>query len=237
MTATSECRTLIQGTRLRATLIDDCGAPAAGTCSTVVTDGFISVVMSDQIEAPEEFKVKNAGGQFCVHQRSLPLLNWIDVTINLCQVQPELLNLLSGSPLVYDDSTPTTKAVGFGTDSSAYASASFALELWTNIAKTRGQSPCVGGATRYGYLLLPWLIEGTLGDITINNGPVDFSVKTITSEGNDWGVGPYDVVNTRLGVPSPLLTAIPTDRHRHMQFTSLAPPAVYCGCQDLVLAS
>jgi hypothetical protein len=86
-------------------------------------------------------------------------------------------------------------------------------------------------------LLLPWLIEGTLGDVTVENGPVNFTIKAITSEGNDWGVGPYNVVNTRLGVPSPLLTAIPTSRHRHLQLTTLAPPAVVCGCHSLVVAS
>lgn len=232
----SECPTLIQGTRLRATLVDACGAPVAGPCSTIVTDGFISVAMSDQIESPDEFKVKSAGGTFCVNQRSQPLLNWIETTISLCQVNPELLNMLSGSPLVYDDAI-TPNAVGFGTDSDTYASASFALELWTNMGRVRGQAACAGGATRYGYLLLPWLIEGTIGDVTVENGPVNFSVKTITSEGNDWGVGPYDVVYDSLGVASPLLVAIPTTRHRHVQFTSLAPPAVVCGCQELVIVS
>jgi hypothetical protein len=233
----ADCPTLIQGTRLRATLIDACGAPVAGACSTIVTDGFISVAMSDQIESPEEFKVKNAGGQFCVNQRSLPLLNWIEVTIAMCQVNPELFGMLTGADLIYDDATPTPAAVGFGTDSDTYATASFALELWTNLGKVRGGPACTGGATRYGYLLLPWLIEGTLGDLTVENGPINFTVKTITSEGNDWGVGPYDVINTRLGAPSPLLTAIPTTRHRHLQLTSLAPPAVVCGCQALALAS
>lgn len=232
----AECLTLIQGTRLRATLIDECGAPAGGASSTVVTDGFVSVSMTDNVESPDEFKVKNASGEFCVNQRSAPLLNWIETKISLCQVSPELLNLLSGSPLIYDDALVTPNAVGVGTDSDTYASATFALELWTRIGRGRGAA-CAGGATRYGYLLLPWLIEGTIGDVKVENGPVNFEITAITSDGNDWGVGPYNVVNTRLGVASPLLTPIPSTRHRHLQFTSLAPPAVHCGFQTLVLAS
>ena len=96
---------------------------------------------------------------------------------------------------------------------------------------------CAGGATRYGYLLLPWVIEGTIGDITIENGPVNFNLKSITQEGNDWGVGPYDVIKLANGTSSPLLDPIPSTRHRHLQLTTLAPPAAVCGCQDLVIAS
>lgn len=232
----AECPTLIQGTRLRATRIDECGAPVGGADGQVTTAGFVSVAMTDNVESPDEFKVKTAGGEFCVNQRSRPLLNWIETTVSLCQVSPELLELITGSPLVLDDAVPTPNAVGFGTDAATYASASFALELWTNIARTQGAA-CGTAGVRYGYLLLPWLIEGTIGDVTVENGPVNFTVSTITSVGHDWGVGPYNVILDRFGVPSPLLEAVPTDRHRHFQLTSLPPPVAVCGYQDLVLAS
>lgn len=230
----SECPTLIQGTRLRVTLIDECGAPVGGDCAQVVTDGFISVAMTDNVEAPDEFKQKTAGGSFCLNQRTEPELNWVEVAISLCQVNPELISFLTGSRLIYDgDAVP----VGWATDSDVYATASFALEVWTNLGKARGGPACGPTGTRYGYLLLPWLIEGTFADSTIENGPLNVTINTITSEGNDWGVGPYDVVLDSLGAASPLLEAIPTTRHRHMQFTSLAPPASVCGCQELILAS
>lgn len=232
----SECRTLIQGTRMRATLIDDCGAPVAGDCAQIVTSGFISVAMTDNVEAPDEFKLKAASGDFCLNQRSQPELNWLDVSIILCEVMPELIQFLTGSPLVYDDAD-TPAAIGFGTDSDSYATASAALELWTNLGRRRGESACAGGTTRYGYLLLPWLLEGTMADTTIENGPAQWTINTITADGNDWGVGPYDMQLDRDGNPSPLFEAIPSTRHRHMQFTDLAPPDAFCGCQELVLAS
>lgn len=233
----ADCLTLIQGTRLRATLVDSCGEPVAGACSTIVTDGFISVAMTDNIEAPTEFKVKNAGGEYCVNQRSLPLLNWIEVKISLCQVNPELFSMLTGSPTISDDATPTPTKVGFGTDSDSYASASFALELWTNVGRGRGAA-CSAGGAQYGYMLLPWLLEGTVGGVTVENGPVNFELNAITADGNGWGTGPYhDVVKTRLGVLSSLLAPIPTTRHRHLQFTTAPPPAVVCGCQPLLSTS
>lgn len=227
------CFNLIQGERMRLTRVDSCGNVVEGECSTVVSDGFVSVAMTDNVEDPEEFKQKNAAGRYCfTPMRGLPLLNWIDTTITFCEVDPELMELATASPIVVSDATPA-EAVGFGTDSDTYASASFALEVWTNLPS----EVCSGGEQQWGYLLLPWVLEGVIGDLTIENGPVSFEVKARTNGGNAWGVGPYDVINTVLGVPSPLLEAIPTTRHRHIQLTSLAPPDAACGCQALALSS
>lgn len=232
----AECPTLLQGTRMRATRIDGCGRPVGGADAQVVTKGFISVSIKDNVENGDEFKVKLADGSFCINQRSKPNLNWIELGITMCQVSPELYELLTGSPLVYDDATPTPNAVGFGRDGSDYATASFALELWTNLGRSNAQA-CTGDAVRYGYLLLPWIVEGSIGDLTVENGPISFVINAITSPGNDWGVGPYDVIVDRFGDPSPLLAPIPADRHLHLQMTDMAPPAPVCGYQELVLAS
>lgn len=231
----AEERTLLQGTRLRATRIDGCGRPVAGAASTVVSKGFVSVSIKDNVESGEEFKVKLADGSYCINQRSKPNINWAEVGINMCQVAPELYEMLTGSPLVYDDSVPP-KPVGFGRDGSTYATASFALELWTNIGRGNAEA-CTGVAVRYGYMLLPWVIEGSIGDLTVENGPISFTINGISSTGNDWGVGPYDVVIDRFGNPSPLFDEIPHDRHFHVQFTDMAPPALVAGYQHLVLAS
>jgi hypothetical protein len=234
---TSQSPAFVQGTRLRATLIDACGAPIGGACAQIVTKGFISVAMSDNIESPDEFKQKNAGGTYCYYSRSEPLLNYIGVKVALCSVNPELFSFLTGAPIVYDDNTPA-QAIGWGTDTDSYASASIALEVWTNLAKVRGARACsASGRPQYGYLLLPWLIEGTIEDVTIENGPMNFTIDTITQEGNDWGVGPYDVLVDRLGSPSPLFDAIPSTRHRELIVTELAPPDVTEGCTSLVVPS
>ncbi len=227
----AECPTLIQGTVMRATRLDASGSPDPGDDGFIATDGFISVTMKENVEAPTEIKVKKANGTFCVNQRSRPQLNWIEVSIVVCQVMPEMFELLTGSPLVFDDATPTPNAVGFRTSTDTYATANFGLELWTELDAANG------GGTRWGYLLLPWLKEGAMGDVVVENGPLSFTLNTITSAGSDWGTGPYDIRKDRLGVSRPLITPIEAVDHRHMQFTSLAPPASVCGFQTLVLPS
>lgn len=223
-------KTVVQGKMIRATLVDECGEVVTGSCAYATSKCFASVEMADNVEDGEEFKVKAADGTFCVNQRSAPQLNWIDTTVTLLGVDPELVSILTGSPIVYDGSGV---AVGIQTTSANYATASFALEIWTGTGRTVGGVVCEGGDLYYGYLLLPWLVEGTIGDMTIENGAANFVVTARTSEGNAWGSGPYDVVKTSLGAASPLLEDIDSTVHRHMQWTTLAPPAAVTGCQTL----
>lgn len=229
----SICHNPIQGNTMRVTRLDPtgCCAPVEGDCSTVVSEGFISVAMTDNIEAPTEIKQLNAQGVYCYPPvRTPPQLNWIELTIQFCQVDPELFELVTGSPLVLD---ADGNAVGFGTDNDSYATGRFGLEVWTNLG---GAQACANGP-QYGYLLLPCVKEGTFGDVTIENGPINFTVNAVTSGFNDWGVGPYDVVLDGAGLPSPLLSAIPTQRQRQWQLTGLTPPTATCGCQPLVIPS
>jgi hypothetical protein len=220
---------------MRVTRLDNCGNPVEGECSTVVSEGFVSVSMTDNIEPPDEFKQKNAAGRYCYSPvRTDPLLNWIEVAIQFCEVDPELFEIVTASPIVIDDATPEPNAIGFGTDSDTYATARFGLEVWTNLA---GDAACSEDGERFGYLLLPFMKEGTWGDLTIENGPINFTVNGITAGGTPWGVGPYDVVLDAAGLPSPLLAAIPTTRHRQWMLTQLAPPEASCGCQPLVIPS
>lgn len=223
-------KTVVQGLMLRATLVDECGEVVVGDCAYATSKCFASIAMSDNVEDGEEFKTKAADGTFCVNQRAKPQLNWIEVTGTLRGVDPELVAILTGSPLIYDGDGI---AVGIQTTTTDYASASFALEVWTGTGKTVGAAVCEGGDLYYGYLLLPWITEGVIGDITIENAAADFTFSGITSNGSAWGQGPYDVVTTSLGAASPLLEEIGTDVHRHMQWTTLAPPAAVVGCQAL----
>ena len=105
----------------------------------------------------------------------------------------------------------------------------FALELWTGLS---GQACAEGAEDASGYLLLPFITAGTIGDIEVTGeDAISFSMTgAVTKSGNAWGTGPYDVVkkakqgggggfeNAKL--PTPL---DPLD-HLLMIDTALAPP-------------
>lgn len=232
---TSICYTPFKVPRVRATKVDvNCGVPVTG-CSTVVTDGIISIEMTKEYEDREEFFVKNGDGTFCVRETNPPILKWINLVLTFCNVDPELVNIMTSEPLVLDDA-PSPRATGYSTQEGSAALASFALEGWTRLANVTNGPACTGGV-EYGYTLFPWIVEGTVGDLTYENGAANFVVNARTRGGSNWGLGPYMVdlsdATATLDQQIPLLTPITSIQHSRMFLTRLAPPASACGCQVL----
>jgi hypothetical protein len=227
----TKCFPLIRGRTLRATKLDGCGNTVPGSQSQVVTDGYISVALTANTEEGEEIQITNAAGKICISDIPAPTLIGYGIEVTLCGVDPSLINLLTGQAVVYNDDT-TPEVVGFRVNSGVDLDQSgFALEVWTGVPSTACEP---GEDQSYGYLLIPFVKGGVLGDFTIENGAVNFQITGANSkDGSLWGVGPYDVVLDGTDTPSPLLTAIDTKDHLHLELTQVAPPASVCGAQAL----
>lgn len=227
------CTSYLQGLVIRATKLDSCGAPVSGPCSTVTSKGFISVELESDETSGNEISPTLADGTRCYYHLSPKLLNGIKTNIEFCSVDPDLFNLLTGAPIVLDDTTPTPQSIGFTTDSASYGVANVALELWTNL-KDGGCADANG--RKWGYYLQPWLHQGTVGKPTIENDAVNFTVsEAITRDGNQWGVGPYNIQLDNAGVASPLFSALASTVHDLLMPVNLAPPTPVCGCQALII--
>lgn len=229
------CANYLQGLVMRATKLDACGAPVAGATSTVVTKGFINVELEADEESGNAIAPTLANGERCYYYSTQKNLNGIKANIELCQVDPDFFNLVTGAPLVVDDASPTPGSIGFTTDSASYGIANVALELWLS---TKGTSCSTSGTStrRWGYYLMPWVYQGTVGKPTVENDAVNFTISdAITQDGNQWGVGPYNIQYTRLGAASPLFTSLSTTAHDLLMLTNMAPPTPSCGYQTLVI--
>jgi hypothetical protein len=231
---TAVCYTPWKVPRVRVTQLNSCGQAVTG-CSTVVSSGIISIAMTKEYEERQEFFVKNGNGDFCVKETNPPILKWINLELTFCNVDPEMLNIVTAEPLVLDDSS-LTRATGFSTQEGSAANANFAFEGWSLIS---GASVACTGGTEYGYTLFPWVAEGTLGDITWQNDTVTFTYSGRTKANSLWGTGPYNVDLSdnagTLNTPIRLLTPILATQHHRMFLSRLAPPTAACGCT--VLAS
>jgi hypothetical protein len=189
--------------------------------------------MTKEYEDREEFFVKNGDGVFCVKETNPPVLKWINLVLTFCNVDPELVNIMSAEPLVYDDAA-SPRATGFNTQEGSAANANFALEGWTRLSGL--STPCTGGV-EYGYVLFPWVVEGTIGDMTFENGAVSFVLNGRTKSGSAWGTGPYfvDYSDNPAGSTTniALLTPITSTQHHRMFITRKPPPTAACGCTAL----
>ncbi len=206
----------LKGRRIRVTRLDTAGAPVVGSCSSVVTDGFITVTVSEELEAGEEYLQKNAWGDFCINEKDGDRAKWANVSLEMCEVHPDILDIVAaGNPVV--DTTPDTIGATFGTDANDSA---FAIEVWTKQAGEGGATP------DWGYLVVPFCKNGKIdGDVTVENGTLTISFM---GEGNpatsDWATTPYG--------DNPLIAAagFPVGDLWGLVRTTVQPPALTSGC-------
>lgn len=235
----SRCWASTRGEVARFTALDSCCTPVDSACGVVVTDGFISVVLTQTIEAAQAITTKNAADRVCVYDPGCDSLLDLTAVITLCKVNPELLGLTTGNEVVLDYAGV---AVGTRRSGNFNCDLRFALEVWTTIPG----SACIGTppVRQFGYFLVPCLRNATItGDVTIDGAnSVSLELTAKTSLPSNWGVGPdtadqaYYVVPTDVAnTPGLLLTPIGPDDHDHMQLTTIAPPAIPadCGCTPL----
>lgn len=229
----TKCISLVRGRRARFTLLDACGRPVYGSESQVSTSGFVSVAYTANTDEGEEINVPNAAGETCVREPAVPKFLGYTVEITFCQVDPDLFAMATGQRTVTD---AFGDVVGFTMNTSVSAADHFfALEVWAGAPSTGACDANAQGS--YGYVLLPFLQAGIVGDFTIENDAVTFTISAAaTKDGNGWGVGPYNVVLNAGGLPSPLWEPLESDDHMYTIITGVAPPEAECGARPLLEA-
>lgn len=226
----SNCFTPIRGRRMRVTRVDTIGRPVPGECSTVVTSGFVNVEMTAEIEEGEETTVRTAGGELCVSEKGADQLKWINVSIEFCQVDPDLFSMINPTWTKLLDHNGQT--IGWEESHNYSVDSGFALECWSDVTGYTPSDPNAEGA--WVYYLLPFVVGGTLGDMTIENGAVSFTITGRTKKGSQWGKGPYNIMaNAPDGLAGPLITPFNPDSPRRIFLTTVRPPSAVCGCQPL----
>lgn len=212
----SECRSVIKSCLARFTRLDECGSIVVGAASMLTTKGYISVGATAQLETGEEFIVKNACGELCVNEKDADQFKRYDLEIQLCQVDPELLELISGARLLVDGGTSRGFAHGENP-----LTENFSLELWTKVSG----GACTGDPEYY-WFAFPWVTNGVMSDVTFENGPLTLTINASThGAGAGWGRG--------LGTDYvlPVTEEAQTTDHMLAYLTTVAPPAPACGLQ------
>jgi hypothetical protein len=212
----------IKGKVVRLTRLDECGVVVEGSCSSLVSECFVSVTIGAEVEAGDEFLVKNAWGDFCINDKDSDRFKWANVTINFAEINPDALDMIA-------DATPVISggdAIGatFGTTGNE---TSFALEVWT---KRTGQD-CAPGDQEWGYFVVPFVKNGRIdGDITIENAA---ATLTVVGQGfaapASWDETPYD--------ENPFVEGFPAGELFGMVVTTVQPPVDTNGCVAIVVPS
>lgn len=215
----------LRGKRMRATRVDAFGRPVIGNDNAVVTKGFITVAYTTLTEEGEAIVVTNAGGENCVSESATPTFSGFGVEATFCNVDFALFELLTGQTLV-KDSTGTVIGITESTDVDI-STVNFALELWLGAVGENAAS--AGSQGEFGYVLTPFLGGGVIGDLSIENAAITFTVTGMTTKnGTGWGAGPY-AVELVAGKPALLSTPMRSKDHRRIMHVEVAPPAPFGG--------
>jgi hypothetical protein len=223
--ATKKLRS-VKGRRIRLTALDECGAPdLTNPCGSIVTSGFVSVSWSDELETGEEYTQKNAWGDFCIAEKDADRVKWTNVTISLCEIDPQILVMLGGAIPNLDTQGHIVGAF-FTRDPNPL---SFAIEVWTKKAGTDACAAASGGApaaVEWGYFAGFNVRNGMLdGDLTIENAPLALNIKgELYGANGAWGVGPYG------DNPLENVTGAPEGALRYIGTTTVQPPDDTDGC-------
>ena len=227
----SKKASFVRGRRIRVTRVDACGRPVFGDDSQAVSKGFISIAFTANTVESDEINQPNASGEVCIYEPSQPSLSGYGVEIQFCEVDPELFSLITGQE-VYLDENGDAIGLSVGTDIEL-SDSGFALELW---AGSPSGDACSGSAAggSYGYFLMPYLKGGMIGDFTVENGAVTFTITGATTrDNNQWGTGPYDVMINGGGA-GPLLTPIAPKKHVLLILVGVAPPEPFTGARPVL---
>lgn len=227
----TQCFPFAQGRRLRVTALDNCGNPLADDpCAQVVSKGFVQISVSSETITGTSIQPLNAGGELCYRLRAPDVFVGHNLSIEFCEVDPSLFGLTVNSNMVEDWNEDI---VGFQTVEGSKIGG-YALEVWMGVPGVDCPPVEENPVDSLGYVLFPFIIPGALGDFTIGNAEINFTVAGYTRGNGNWGEGPYDVVaQDATNLAGPLIDAVPGDVHAHLQWTSIPAPEPFCGCEPL----
>lgn len=221
----SQSAKYLRGKRMRVTVLDVAGRPVIGDSSVVSTKGAVTIGYTSNVADGNAISVPNMNGEACLSEPATKSFTGFGVEIAFCDVDFALLEILTGQEAyVNEDGVVIGLTESTDVDLSAV---NFALEVWLGSVNPG----------EYGYVLTPFLSGGVIGDVSVANDAITFSVTGLqTRNGNAWGRGPFDVEMVG-GVASPLRVAMKSNDHRRIFNTRVAPPAIYSGATPLLDAT
>ncbi len=215
------CVSPVQGLVFRIVKADTCGRPVTGAGSVVVAK-YAQIGQTFDYNEGEEFLRLNADGSPCVNDKDGGFLKRVLATVNLCNIDPDGLVIVTGETLITSGAPASGTGVAYSGNKNTTR---FSLETWQAVS---GPGACAGGAQNYLYWAWPNMGSAMLQDYDIENAPSELSFTAETKPAvAEWGDGP--------GTGAVWLPAgfNPTGYHVLHNVTQVAPPTPACGATAL----
>lgn len=230
-----------QGTRLaavrgrvsRVTRLDNCGRIVYGEYNHAVSGGIVTAAFTPNTSDNEAVNVVNFANQRRIYEPPVAELAGYALNLTFTDVDFEFFEIITKQPLVFNNG----RVVGIEVDTKIkLGEEGFGLETW--VGATGGDVCDDPNATgEWGYLLLPYVTGGIMGDFEIGNGAISFTITgASTREGNRWGRGPYAVEmnGTAPGTPGALVQSVSPSAALRLMVTGVEPPEENLGARPVM---
>ncbi len=208
--ANSTCASTLKICALRVGRLDSSGALDPGESNLYVTDASILLGFTPIVPDQERLEQLNGCGDQCVLFIGDPkAVESADLTLNLCTLDAELIEMLAGGSVVTDG----YDSIGYlaPTDSTLNANGVF-VEAWTYAWAGR-QRQLLGGQPAFWRFVFP-LTKWSVGEVTLENAIATFPLTGTATPNSEFGTGleadpfPADVGESVYGYA--LVDEIPT---------------------------
>lgn len=165
----------ITATHIRVTKLAEDGTFLTGPNSSYTMTSFISLSFTPEYEDGDEFTQKNAAGQICATYKAPDTLKRVNISLAICNPDPEFSNIIAGGVLLGDTDTTGWAAPKVGEDPVPNG---VAIEAWSKAivdGKPSGDMPVW-------HWILPYAKMRESGERTLQN-------DMLATEYEGWGVG------------------------------------------------
>lgn len=216
------CVAPIKAQVARFTLLDVCGNPITGEGSAqITTNSFTEIQNTPNYEEGQRFLLRKANGEPCINERDSGFFNWLEQTVTLCSLDPDLLAAVTGETVIVDETDEVTGVVFGG----GLLSNHFSLEVWQPVGGEGACSP--DGTQRFVYWAFPHVIDAQIQQFTFQNDTFTFGFQSITKPASPlWNIGDAWLSETPAATWGP-------DKHYAFNITTVPPPEAACGAVEL----
>lgn len=178
------CLSQVMACRLRVARLHADGTLDPGTENLYVTDALISIGSSPDIEAGEVLTQRNGSGNICVRRRSDDQTVAYNLSLVLCNLDAELIEMLTGATLISSGGV----TVGLERPKVGDTKPLVCVEAWAE-ARTSTEQASEDGELLWWHWAWP-KVKWTAGEHTLEAGVLTVPINGYAEENDNMGTGP-----------------------------------------------
>lgn len=191
------CFGSLQVCAVRVAKLDANGSPLTGSGNGLVTDALIDATIDPDVETGTSSRIKNACGNICATFKGCDTLLGVNLSMNLCELDAQLLSFLVGGDTILDlGGAGAGDVIGMELPGVSDACPNgVSLEMWSKAWDSDQQAtpPFLGGTTA---AYFHWVFPRTKWQIGSLNFEEDFMTVAVNGYGeanaNITTNGPFD---------------------------------------------